>query len=135
MAKTVLKNTQYKAVVLVTSENATTIDPSDLSYDVKVESGDVQFGAGGSKGVATRTQVPTKMDIAKIIYSQPQDSGKHVKVGRGGNINIILGGSGTMDLAGSGVLEDTADGPIEVLASTNGHPYTAIFFLDKVGTT
>ena len=67
MAKTVLKNTQYKAVVSITSENATTIDPSDLSYDVKVESGDVQFGAGGSKGVATRTQVPTKMDISKII--------------------------------------------------------------------
>ena len=92
-----------------------------------------EFGGVGSKGVATRTQVPTRMDIAKIIYSMPQDGGKHVKVGRGGTTSIILGGCGEMNLAGSGVLEDTADGPIEVLTSSNGHPYTAIFFLDKLG--
>jgi len=133
MSKVVLKNNQRQAVVKITSEDATTIDPSDLSYDVVVESGVPEFGSAGSKGVATRTQVPTKMDIAKIIYSMPQDGGKHVKVGRGGNTVIILGGCGEMNLAGSGVLEDTADGPIEVLTSTNGHPYTAIFFLDKIG--
>ena len=129
MSKVVLKNNQRQAVVKITSEDATTIDPSDLSYDVVVESGVPEFGGAGSKG----TQVPTRMDIAKIIYSMPQDGGKHVKVGRGGNTVIILGGCGEMNLAGSGALEDTADGPIEVLTSSNGHPYTAIFFLDKIG--
>ena len=133
MAKTVLKNTQYKAVVSITSENATTIDPSDLSYDVVVESGLPEFGGAGSKGEATRTQTPTKLDISKIIYSMPQDGGKHVKVGRGGTTVIILGGCGEMNLAGSGVLEDTAVGPIEITTSSNGHPYTAIIFIDKIG--
>lgn len=135
MSKVVLKNNQLKAVVKIVSEDATTIDPSDLSYDVVVESGDPDFGASGSRGTAARTQVPTRLDIAKIIYSQAEDSGKHVKVGRGGATIMILGGSGEVDLAGNGALEQSATGPIEVLTSSNGHPYTAIFFIDKVGVT
>ena len=133
MSKVVLKNNQKQAVVKITSEDATTIDPSDLSYDVVVESGVPEFGGAGSKGEATRTQTPTKLDISKIIYSMPQDGGKHVKVGRGGTTVIILGGCGEMNLAGSGVLEDTAVGPIEITTSSNGHPYTAIIFIDKIG--
>ena len=133
MSKVVLKNNQRQAVVKITSEDATTIDLADLAYDVVVESGVPEFGSAGSRGTATRTQTPTKLDISKIIYSMPQDGGKHVKVGRGGTTVIILGGCGEMNLAGSGVLEDTATGPIEVTTSSNGHPYTAIIFIDKIG--
>ena len=133
MSKVVLKNNQRQAVVKITSEDATTIDLADLAYDVVVESGVPEFGSAGSRGTATRTQTPTKLDISKIIYSMPQDGGKHVKVGRGGTTVIILGGCGEMNLAGSGVLEDTAVGPIEITTSSNGHPYTAIFFIDKIG--
>lgn len=133
MSKVVLKNNQRQAVVKITSEDATTIDLADVAYDVKVESGVPEFGSAGSRGETTRTQTPTKLDISKIIYSMPQDGGKHVKVGRGGTTVIILGGCGEMNLAGSGVLEDTATGPIEVTTSSNGHPYTAIIFIDKIG--
>ena len=133
MSKVVLKNNQRQADVKITSEDATTIDLADLAYDVVVESGVPEFGSAGSRGTATRTQTPTKLDISKIIYSMPQDGGKHVKVGRGGTTVIILGGCGEMNLAGSGVLEDTAVGPIEITTSSNGHPYTAIIFIDKIG--
>ena len=104
MSKVVLKNNQRQAVVKITSEDATTIDLADVAYDVKVESGVPEFGSAGSRGETTRTQTPTKLDISKIIYSMPQDGGKHVKVGRGGTTVIILGGCGEMNLAGSGVM-------------------------------
>ena len=70
MSKVVLKNTQTKAVVKVVSENTTDIAAADLSYTVKVESGDVGFGASGSRGSADRVQVAERLEICRVIYSQ-----------------------------------------------------------------
>ena len=98
MSKVVLKNTQSKAVVKVVSENTTDITHADLEYTVKVESGDSGFGGSTSRGSADRVQVPAKMEVCRVIYSQ--DDTHYVELKRGSDTVMVLGGSGDIDFEG-----------------------------------
>ncbi len=132
MSKTVLKNTQRHAVVKIVTENTVDITHADLSFDVTVESGDNSFGGSGSKGVATRTQVPAKMEIAKVIYSNAGSS-NHIDVKRAADTVMVLGGSGEFDFEGQVVEDQASNLPITIAASTSGHKYTVYVFINKIG--
>ena len=131
MSKVVLKNTQSKAVVKVVSENTTDITHADLEYTVKVESGDSGFGGSTSRGSADRVQVPAKMEICRVIYSQ--DDTHYVELKRGSDTVMVLGGSGDIDFEGQVCEHEASNLPITVAASSNGHKYTVYVFINKIG--
>nr|BAR29500.1 hypothetical protein [uncultured Mediterranean phage uvMED]BAR29538.1 hypothetical protein [uncultured Mediterranean phage uvMED] len=132
MSKVVLKNTQSKSVVKVVSENTTDIAAADLSYTVKVESGDVGFGASNSRGSADRVQVAEKLEICKVIYSNA-GSDNHIDVKRGSDTVMVLGGNGEIDCEGQFCEHEASNLPITVAASTNGNKYTIYLFINKIG--
>ena len=131
MSKVVLKNTQSKAVVKVVSENTTDITHADLEYTVKVESGDSGFGGSSSRGSADRVQVPAKMEICRVVYSQ--DDTHYVELKRGTDTVMVLGGSGDIDFEGQVCEHEASNLPITVAASSNGHKYTVYVFINKIG--
>ena len=131
MSKVVLKNTQTKAVVKVVSENTTDITPADLSYTVKVESGDPAFGGAGSKGAADRVQVAERLEICRVIYSQ--DATHYVELKRAADTVMVLGGSGDIDFEGQVCEHEQSVLPITVAASSSGHKYTVYVFINKIG--
>lgn len=131
MSKVVLKNTQTKAVVKVVSENTTDITPVDLSYTVKVESGDNTFGGVGTKGIADRVQVAERLEISRVIYSQ--DTTHHVELKRAADTVMVLGGSGDIDFEGQVCENESSVLPITVAASSAGHTYTVYVFINKIG--
>jgi predicted RNA methylase len=131
MSKVVLKNTQTKAVVKVVSENTTDITATDLSYTVKVESGDPAFGGVASKGLADRVQIPTRLEICRVIYSQ--DDTHYVELKRGSDTVMVLGGSGDIDFEGQVCEHESSSTPITVAASASGHKYTVYVFINKIG--
>lgn len=132
MSKVVLKNTQSKAVVKVVSENTTDITHADLEYTVKVESGDSGFGGSSSRGSADRVQVPAKMEICKVIYSNAGSS-NHIDVKRGSDTVMVLGGNGEIDCEGQFCEHEASNLPITVAASSSGHKYTVYVFINKIG--
>ena len=131
MSKVVLKNTQSKAVVKVVSENTTDITHADLEYTVKVESGDSGFGGSTSRGSADRVQVPAKMEVCRVIYSQ--DDTHYVELKRGSDTVMVLGGSGDIDFEGQVCEHESSSTPITVAASAAGHKYTVYVFINKIG--
>ena len=131
MSKVVLKNTQSKAVVKVVSENTTDIAAADLSYTVKVESGDVGFGASNSRGSADRVQVAERLEICRVLYSQ--DSSHYVELKRAADTVLVLGGSGDIDFEGQLCDHEGSELPITVAASNSGHKYTVYLFINKIG--
>ena len=131
MSKVVLKNTQSKAVVKVVSENTTDITHADLEYTVKVESGDSGFGGSSSRGSADRVQVPAKMEICRVVYSQ--DDTHYVELKRGTDTVMVLGGSGDIDFEGQVCEHEASNLPITVAASSSGHKYTVYVFINKIG--
>lgn len=131
MSKVVLKNTQSKAVVKVVSENTIDITHADLEYTVKVESGDSGFGGSSSRGSADRVQVPAKMEICRVIYSQ--DDTHYVELKRGSDTAMVLGGSGDIDFEGQVCEHEASNLPITVAASSSGHKYTVYVFINKIG--
>ena len=131
MSKVVLKNTQSKAVVKVVNENTTDIAAADLSYTVKVESGDVGFGASGSRGSADRVQVAERLEICRVLYSQ--DASHHVELKRAADTVLVLGGSGDIDFEGQLCDHEGSELPITVEPSSNGHKYTVYLFINKIG--
>ncbi len=131
MSKVVLKNTQSKAVVKVVSENTTDITHADLEYTVKVESGDSGFGGSTSRGSADRVQVPAKMEICRVVYSQ--DDTHYVELKRGTDTVMVLGGSGDIDFEGQVCEHEASNLPITVAASSSGHKYTVYVFINKIG--
>ena len=132
MSKVVLKNTQTKAVVKVVTENTTDITAPDLSYTVKVESGDPDFGGVGTAGLADRVQVPTRLEISRVIYSNA-GSTNHVEINRGADTVMVLGGSGDIDFEGQVCEHEQSVLPITVAASASGHKYTVYVFINKIG--
>ena len=132
MSKVVLKNTQTKAVVKVVSENTTDITATDLSYTVKVESGDSTFGGNASKGAADRVQIPTRLEICRVIYSNA-GSTNHVDIKRGSDTVMVLGGSGDIDFEGQVCEHEASNLPITVAASSSGHKYTVMCLSTKLG--
>lgn len=132
MSKVVLKNTQTKAVVKVVSENTTDITATDLSYTVKVESGDSTFGGNASKGAADRVQIPTRLEICRVIYSNA-GSTNHVDIKRGSDTVMVLGGSGDIDFEGQVCEHESSSVPITVAGSASGHKYTVYVFINKIG--
>ena len=131
MSKVVLKNTQSKPVVKVVSENTTDITHADLEYTVKVESGDSGFGGSTSRGSADRVQVPAKMEVCRVIYSQ--DDTHYVELKRGSDTVMVLGGSGDIDFEGQVCEHEASNLPITVAASSSGHKYTVYVFINKIG--
>ena len=131
MSKVVLKNTQTRTVVKVVSENTTDITATDLSYTVKVESGDPDFGGPNSKGLADRVQIPTRLEICRVIYSQ--DDTHYVELKRGSDTVMVLGGSGDIDFEGQVCEHESSSTPITVAASAAGHKYTVYVFINKIG--
>lgn len=131
MSKVVLKNTQSKAVVKVVSENTIDITHADLEYTVKVESGDSGFGGSSSRGSADRVQVPAKMEICRVIYSQ--DDTHYVELKRGSDTVMVLGGSGDIDFEGQVCEHESSSVPITVAGSSSGHKYTVYVFINKIG--
>ena len=131
MSKVVLKNTQTRAVVKVVSENSTDITATDLSYTVKVESGDPDFGSANSKGLADRVQIPTRLEICRVIYSQ--DDTHYVELKRSADTVMVLGGSGDIDFEGQVCEHEASNLPITVAASSSGHKYTVYVFINKIG--
>ena len=132
MSKVVLKNTQTKAVVKVVSENTTDITATDLSYTVKVESGDSAFGGNASRGAADRVQIPTRLEICRVIYSNA-GSTNHVDIKRGSDTVMVLGGSGDIDFEGQVCEHESSSTPITVAGSASGHKYTVYVFINKIG--
>ena len=132
MSKVVLKNTQTKAVVKVVTENTTDITPADLSYTVKVESGDSAFGGATSKGAADRVQVAARLEICRVIYSNA-GSTNHIDIKRGSDSVMVLGGSGDVDFEGQVCEHEQSTTPITVAASASGHKYTVYVFINKIG--
>ena len=131
MSKVVLKNTQTKAVVKVVTENTTDITPADLSYTVKVESGDNTFGGNTTRGAADRVQVAERLEICRVIYSQ--DATHYVELKRAADTVMVLGGSGDIDFEGQVCEHEQSVLPITVAASASGHKYTVYVFINKIG--
>ena len=131
MSKVVLKNTQTKAVVKVVTENTTDITPADLSYTVKVESGDNTFGGNTTRGAADRVQVAERLEICRVIYSQ--DATHYVELKRAADTVMVLGGSGDIDFEGQVCEHEQSGLPITVAASASGHKYTVYVFINKIG--
>ena len=132
MSKVVLKNTQTKAVVKVVSENTTDITPTDLSYTVKVESGDNTFGGNTTRGAADRVQVAERLEICRVIYSNA-GSTNHIDIKRAADTVMVLGGSGDIDFEGQVCEHEQSVLPITVAASASGHKYTVYVFINKIG--
>ena len=131
MSKVVLKNTQTKAVVKVVGAATETINHADLSYTVNVESGDSNFGGAGSKGSADRAQVPAKMEITRVIYSNEHNS--FTNITRGATVVMHLAGNGEIDFEGQVTENESAELPISVASSSGGHEYTVYVFINKIG--
>ena len=58
----------------------------------------VSFGGSTSRGSADRVQVPAKMEVCRVIYSQ--DDTHYVELKRGSDTVMVLGGSGDIDFEG-----------------------------------
>jgi hypothetical protein len=134
MSKVVLKNTQTKAVVKVVGSATETIAHADLSYDVLVEIGQPEFNSGqspASAGEKIRTQVPTHMEISRVIYSNEHNS--YANISRGATVVMHLTGNGEIDFEGQVTENESSELPITVASSSGGHEYTVYLFINKIG--